>query len=319
MNSHYDRNAVFATLDLIVPYIRLYRGRTFVIKMGGAASSEPTALTRAIEQINVLCELGMRAVLVHGGGPQTTRLAEQLGLEATFIEGRRVTPPEMLEAAIMTLNGAVNTAVLSACRSIGLAAVGISGVDGALIRARLRPPVIKDLGRGPVSVDYGEVGDIVGVDGSVLERLMGTGFVPVVSPLAADDSGRVLNINADTVAARIAATLSAEKLIFLTDTPGILENAKDPASLISYVDLAGLDALEAHGILSGGMLPKVGAARAALAGGVKRVHIVGHNPAGNLLAEIFTNEGAGTLIVRDRAELQPAEKSGEMEKVEGPA
>ncbi len=308
MNSHYDRNAVLAALDLVLPYVRLYRGRVFVVKMGGAASSDPAALRRAVSQVSVLSELGMRVVLVHGGGPQTTRLAERLGVAATFVEGRRVTPPEMLEAAVMTLNGAVNTAVLSACRALGMPAVGLSGVDGALIRAVVRPPVTRDLGQGPVAVDYGEVGDITGVDASVLERLLAAGFVPVVSPLAADDTGRVLNINADTVAARLASALSAEKLVFLTDTPGILEDPRDPASLISYVDLKGLDELQVRGILSGGMLPKVGAARAALGAGVGRVHIVGHGTSGSLLAEIFTNEGAGTLIVRDRAELRPAEQ-----------
>ena len=307
MKMPYDRGAMIASLDLALPYIRLYRGRIFVIKIGGAASSDPDALSQALAQVHVLRELGMRPVLVHGGGPQTTRLAERLGIEARFVEGRRLTSPAMLDAVVMTLNGTVSTAILSVCRSIGMEAIGISGVDAAMIRARVRPPVRKEMEGGPVDVDFGEVGDIVDVDGSVLERILGAGFVPVVSPLAADDTGRVLNINADTVAARIAATLSAEKLIFLTDAPGILENAREPASLISYVDLAAVEDLERRGVLSGGMLPKVSAARSALEAGVRRVHIVGHKPAGSLLAEIFTNEGAGTLIVHDRTELQASE------------
>ena len=208
----------------------------------------------------------------------------------------------------MTVNGTVATAILAACRGAGLPALAVSGLAAGLVRARVRPPVVKDLGAGPVEVDYGEVGDIVSVDAAVLEKLMAAGLVPVVSPLAADDSGRVLNINADTVAAALASALEAEKLIFFTDAAGILEDRRDPGSLVSYLDLAGLDAMEARGALEGGMLPKITAARAALGGGVGRVHIVGVRAKAGLLVEVFTNDGAGTLIVRSIADLAPAEQ-----------
>ncbi|MCU0232065.1 MAG: acetylglutamate kinase, partial [Acidobacteria bacterium] len=153
------------------------------------------------------------------------------------------------------------------------------------------------------------VGDVMSVDGPALERLLDAGFVPVVSPLSADDSGAVLNVNADTVASAIACALGAEKLIFLTVVPGILEDRADPGSLISYIDLPGLLLLEGRGALDGGMLPKVNAARGAILGGVKRVHVVGFRQPQSLLVEVFTNEGAGTLVVRDRAELAPSEQA----------
>jgi acetylglutamate kinase len=305
MTHAYDRDAVLAALTRALPYVRLYRGRTFVVKFGGELSADADALRRAVLQVGTLCEFGIRVVVVHGGGPQATALAEKLGVAGRIVEGRRVTSPATLDAVVMAVNGAVNTAVLAACRAAGLPAIGISGIDAGLVRAAHRPPV-EVAGE---SVDFGEVGDVTGVDGSVCERLLGAGFVPVVSPLAADESGRVLNVNADTVAARIAAELAAEKLIFLTDAPGILEDRRDANSLVSYVDLAGLADLERRGALAGGMLPKVGAVRAALSGGVSRVHIVGHRSANALLAEVFTNEGAGTLIVRDTAELAPAEQA----------
>ncbi len=306
MTQTYDRDAGLAALTRALPYVRLYRGRTFVVKFGGELSADADALRRAVLQVGTLREFGIRVVVVHGGGPQATALAEKLGVAGRMVEGRRVTAPATLDAVVMAINGAVNTAVLAACRAARLPAIGLSGVDAGLVRATHRPPVQV----GGETVDFGEVGDIAGVDVAVLETLLAAGYVPVVSPLAADDGGRVLNVNADTVASRIAAELKAEKLIFLTDAPGILEDRRDPHSLVSYVDLAGLDALEGRGALAGGMLPKVGAVRAALGGGVGRVHIVGHHAANALLAEVFTNEGAGTLIVRDTAELLPAEQAG---------
>ncbi len=311
MTGAYDREATMAGLTRALPYIRLYKGRVFVIKLGGAVGSDAVVLRQIAEQVSVLREVGIRAVLVHGGGPQTTALAARLGIETRFVNGRRVTTPEALEAAVMTLNGSVSTSVLAACRAVHLPAVGVSGVDAGLLQARVRPPVEMDLGEGPVTVDFGEVGDLVSVDRSVLERLLAEGFVPVVSPISADDEGRVLNVNADTVAATIACALDAEKLIFLTETPGILEDRNDAHSMISCTDLAGLAAMEARGVLAGGMLPKVNSARAALAGGVRRVHIVGFRQKMSLLVEVFTNEGAGTLIVGDIAELPPTEQGCE--------
>lgn len=309
MNAPHDREATMGALLRALPYIRLYRGRVFVLKLGGEAVADAESLRKVVEQVGVLSELGVRLVVVHGGGPQTTALAERMGLTTRIVGGRRITTPETLEVAIMTMNGTVNTAVLAACRAAGIAAVGLSGVDAGLVRARRRPPVETIVDGRPTVVDYGEVGDVMSVDGPALERLLDDGFVPVVSPLSADEAGNVLNVNADTVASAIACALGAEKLIFLTAVPGILEDRADPGSLISYIDLPGLLLLEGRGALDGGMLPKVNAARGAILGGVKRVHIVGFRQPLSLLVEVFTNEGAGTLVVRDRAELSPGEQA----------
>ncbi|HEY3354746.1 MAG TPA: acetylglutamate kinase [Polyangia bacterium] len=309
MTGHFDRDQSMAALKRALPYIRLYRDRIFVVKIGGAIGGDRAAVREVIEQVSVLRELGVKVILVHGGGPQTTALGERLGLAATVVEGRRVTDPETLEVAVMTINGTVNTAILAVCRAANLPAVGLSGVDAGLVRATRRPPQVRDVNGEQVRVDYGLVGDIVAVDAAVLTRLLDAGLVPVVSPLSCDADGQVLNINADTVAATIAGETGAEKLILVTDTPGLLEDRQNPRSLISYTDVRGLGLLKERGAVEGGMLPKVEAALAAIARGVKRVHMVGYRRS-SLLVEVFTNEGAGTLIVKDAAELPAAEHGG---------
>jgi acetylglutamate kinase len=251
----------------------------------------------------VLHQVGIRVVLVHGGGTQSTELVRALGGEARFVEGRRVTDAKSLEVAAMVLNGSVNTRLLAVCRGVGLPAVGVSGVDGGLILARKRPPVRV----GDELVDYGLVGDVVAVDPQVLTDLMDAGYVPVVSPLSAAEDGTVLNINADTIASALAVALGAEKLLFLTGAPGILERPDDPGSLVSYTVLAGLRRLRDEGGLVAGMLPKTSAIEAAIHGGVRRVHILSHDLPDGLLAEVFTNEGVGTLVVEDVRALTPAE------------
>ena len=298
-----QRTAEAAALKHAVPYIRIFKGKTFVLKAGGGALERESTARDLIEQIEVLHQVGIRVVLVHGGGTQSTDLARALGAETRFVEGRRVTDAKALEVATMVLNGAVNTHLLAVCRSVGLPAVGVSGVDAGLIQARKRPPVQV----GGERVDFGFVGDIEGVDPKVLTDLMDAGYVPVVSPLSAAEDGTVLNINADTIASALAVALQAEKLLFLTGAPGILERADDPGSLVSYTDLAGLRRLKDEGGLLRGMLPKTSAIEAAIQGGVRRVHILSHDLPDGLLAEVFTNEGVGTLVVEDVRILSPAE------------
>jgi acetylglutamate kinase len=298
-----QRSAEAAALKHAVPYIRIFKGKTFVIKAGGGALEREETARALIEQIEVLHQVGIRVVLVHGGGAQSTELARALGAEARFVEGRRVTGAKDLEVAALVLNGAVNTRLLAVCRSVGLPAVGVSGVDAGLIQARKRPPV-RIAGE---TVDFGFVGDIAAVDPKVLTDLMDAGYVPVVSPLSAADDGTLLNINADTIAAALAVALGAEKLLFLTGAAGILERADDPRSLVSYTDLAGLARLKDEGGLLRGMLPKTSAIEAAIQGSVRRVHILSHDLPDGLLAEVFTNEGVGTLVVADVKALSPAE------------
>jgi acetylglutamate kinase len=298
-----QRSAEVAALKHAVPYLRLFRGKTFVVKAGGGAFERESTARAVVEQIEVLHQLGIRVVLVHGGGAQSSDLLRALGGEPRFVEGRRVTDEKALEVAAMVLNGSVNTRLLALCRALGLPAVGLSGVDGGLIQARRRAPVR----RGEESLDYGYVGDIVKVDPKPLVDLLNGGFVPVVSPLSADDQGHLLNINADTVASAIAVALGAAKLLFLTGAAGILEDAADPKSLVSYVDLEGLGRLRVQGSLTTGMLPKTSAIEAALLGGVGRVHILSQEIADGLLAEVFTNQGVGTMVVHDIDALSPDE------------
>lgn len=299
-----NRDIVVSALKHAAPYIRLFKGKVFVLKVGGEVFAD-TGDTRALmEQVGILHQVGIRVVLVHGGGPQSTSLAAKLGVDSKFVDGRRVTDGPSLDIATMVLNGLINTRILAACRDLEIPAVGISGLDAGLIRAHRRPPVERE---GGIPVDYGFVGDIDSVEADVLQKQLESGLMPVVSPLSCDSAGIVLNINADTVAAAIAAALNAEKLILTTATAGILEDVGDPHSLISYVDRAALEKLRKDGKLSEGMLPKADAIDAALANGVSRVHVISYKVANSLLLEVFTNEGTGTLVVNDIAALTPAE------------
>ncbi|HMB72297.1 MAG TPA: acetylglutamate kinase [Gammaproteobacteria bacterium] len=300
-----ERAIVVTALRHAAPYVRMYKGKTFVLKAGGEAFASDSATRSLIEQIAIFNQVGFRVVLVHGGGPQSSELAKQLGHEPQFVEGRRVTDEAALDIATMVLNGQINTRIVATCRAFGVPSIGVSGADGNLIRAVRRPPV--ELADG-TCVDYGFVGDIDAVDVSVLETQLADGFVPIVSSLSADDDGTLLNINADTVAAAIASKLSAEKLILATGAPGIMESLDDPRSLISYIDRAGLARLREAGRLSEGMLPKVAAIENALAGGVPRVHVISYSVPDSLLLEVFTNEGTGTLVVDSIEELSPQEQ-----------
>ncbi|MEE4164259.1 MAG: acetylglutamate kinase [Woeseiaceae bacterium] len=305
MSTSTERAIVVSALKHAAPYIRLYKRKVFVLKVGGEVFAEEARTRALMEQVGILHQVGIRVVLIHGGGPQSTELAKQLGVDTTFIEGRRVTDGASLDIATMVLNGQINTRVLAACRDLGVPAVGISGVDAGLIRAHKRPPVT----RGDAEpVDYGFVGDIDAVDADIVRKQLDNGLMPVISPLSCDESGTLLNINADTVAAAIAAELDAEKLILVTAAPGILEDASDPQSLISFLDRSDLDKLRETGKLADGMLPKAAAVDAALENGVSRVHIISWKVPDSLLLEVFTNEGTGTLVVNDTSLLTPAEQ-----------
>ena len=302
-----DQTLAIGALRRAAPYIRMYKGKTFVVKAGGGVFAHEESTRSLIEQIGILHYFGVRVVMVHGGGPQVTETAEALGVATRMVKGRRVTDAKAIDVSSMVLNGLINTRVLAMCRDFDINAVGVSGVDAGLVLAHRRPPVKQDDGE---TVDYGFVGDIDRIDGTVLSRLLDNGFMPVVSPLSADEHGTLLNINADTVAAAIGAALSAEKLVLCTGAPGILERLEDPGSLISYTDLRGLKRLKDEGRLLDGMLPKAKAIEDALRGGVRRVHVVSYKSPEGILGEVFTNEGTGTLIVEDIKALSPAEQQG---------
>jgi len=308
MTSKRDRAIVVSALKHAAPYIRLFKNKVFVIKVGGEVFADPALTNALVEQVGILHQVGIRTVLIHGGGPQSTELAKALGIDTKFIEGRRVTDSDSLSVATMILNGQVNTRILATCRDLQIPAVGISGVDAGLIRAHKRPPV-KDKDGG--SVDYGFVGDIDSVEADILRKQLDNGLMPVVSPLSCDESGTILNINADTVAAAIAAELDAEKLILVTGASGILEDINDPGSLISYIDRKHLEELKEKGILADGMLPKAAAIDAAIENGVQRVHVISYKLPDSILLEVFTNEGTGTLVVDDINALTPEEQGEE--------
>jgi acetylglutamate kinase len=303
-----DQTLAIHALKGAAPYIRMYKGKTFVVKAGGGVFADTSATRVLVEQIAILHHFGVRVVLVHGGGPQLTEVAAALGVPTRMVGGRRVTDEKSIDVTAMVLNGLINTRLLAICRELNIEAVGVSGVDAGLVRAHRRAPV--RVGGDGELVDFGFVGDIDAIDPAVLRKLLDSGLMPVVSPLSADESGTLLNINADTVAAAIGAALGAEKLILCTGVPGILGSLDDPGSLISYTDLRGLKRLREEGRLADGMLPKARAIEDAIRGGVRRVHVVSYKSPEGILGEVFTNEGTGTLIVADINALTPAETQG---------
>ena len=279
-------------------YTRLYRDQTFVVKLGGEVLADSKVLANVAIQVALLESLSIRVVLVHGGGPQASELSRRMGFEPEIVAGRRVTSPQALEVCKMVYAGQLNVDVLAALRGQSVRAVGLSGIDAGLVTARRRPPVtVRDDGGAERVVSFGEVGDIEGVDTALLDLLLPQGYVPVVASLAADRDGNVLNVNADTVAEALASAVKAKKLIFLTGAPGVLRDVTDPSSLVAFARPEDLESLLASGALLGGMRPKVEACLRAVAGGVRRTHIIDGRVADALLVEVFTGHGCGTMIV----------------------
>jgi len=307
MTNRSDPLVTVRALKSAAPYIRMYKGKVFILKASGGVFGNPDATRALMEQVAILHQVGIRVVIVHGGGEQLTGIQQSMGIETRMVAGRRVTDARSIEVTSMVLNGLVNTQILGICRELSINAVGVSGVDAGLIRAHKRPPVQVD----GETIDYGFVGDIDLVDAKVLQQLLEDGLMPVVSPVSCDDKGVLLNINADTVAAAIGAALNAEKLILVTGAPGIMESLEDPQSLVSYIDLAGLKKLKDQGSLKDGMLPKAKAIEDAIRGGVRRVHCISYKTPDSVLAEVFTNEGTGTLIVSDIKGLSAAEQGND--------
>ncbi|MFQ5597303.1 MAG: acetylglutamate kinase [Nitrospiria bacterium] len=268
-----------------LPYIQTFFGKTLVIKYGGAAMVDDTLKRRFAEDVVLMKYVGMHPIVVHGGGPQISGMMKRLGKEPQFIEGVRVTDPETMAIVEMVLGGAVNKEIVSLINQLGGKGVGLTGKDGALIRARkLRGKEDK----------IGQVGEVAAVDAQILRTLEEGRFIPVISPVAADENGRSYNINADLVAGSLAAALSAEKLIILTDVQGILDKDKN---LISTLSKKEVQCLIQEGVIAGGMLPKIEAALTAVTEGVRKSHIIDGRVPHALILEIFTNQGVGTEIV----------------------
>jgi acetylglutamate kinase len=277
-----------------MPYIRRFRGKTVVIKYGGNAMVDEVLKSGFARDIVLMKLVGINPVVVHGGGPQIGRLLEKIGKKSEFVEGMRVTDPETMDVVEMVLGGQVNKEIVSLITHHGGRAVGLTGKDGDLIRARKlhierNSPELD----APEIIDLGHVGEVDSVDPAVVDMLVGGDFIPVIAPIGVGDDGCSYNINADLVAGRMAEVLKAEKLILLTNTAGLLDRQE---KLLTGLNASDVDKLVADGTIHGGMLPKISCALSAVNSGVKAAHIIDGRVAHAVLVELFTDEGVGTLI-----------------------
>jgi acetylglutamate kinase len=289
-------------LDLLreaLPYIQRFQGQTFIVKLSGKATEDHENLSSLAEELALLHQVGIRICVVHGGGKQLSELASRLGVAQTIIEGRRVTDDATLEMAKMIFAGKINTDILAALRNRAIEAVGLSGVDGNIVHAERRPPKeILNRETGERSeIDFGHVGDVVQINSRLLTVLLDHGYLPVISSLGADAEGTVFNINADTIAAEIAAQLKAEKLILLSDVDGIYLREGEPDTKLSRLTADEAEAMIKDGTATGGMIPKLQSITTLLRRGVHSAHILSGTTRNALLSEIFTDSGTGTMIV----------------------
>ena len=271
-----------------LPYIRAYNGKIVVVKYGGNAMVNEGLKMQVMEDIVLLWLVGVKVVLVHGGGPEISELMERLGKEPVFVDGLRVTDKETVDIVQMVLAGKVNKSLVNLLESKGGRAMGISGIDGGLIEAEMKDPRL------------GYVGNITGINIDPVLDLLEKGYIPVISTVGCDREGNTYNINGDTAAARIAGALSAERLIMMTDIAGILRDKDDPMTLIPEITVSEAAELRAEGVISGGMIPKVECCLEAIRRGVENVIIMDGRIPHSILMEILTDEGAGTMVKGDR-------------------
>ena len=272
-----------------LPYIRRFAGSIVVVKYGGSAMSDPEIKNSTIKDIAMMKMIGMRPVVIHGGGPSISEMLGRLGKESTFVDGLRVTDTETAQIAEMVLSGTISKDLVQSLQRVGIDAVGINGKDGQTLLAR------KKLIDGK---DIGFVGEVVKVKTALLNSLIEQDFIPVVSPIGTDREGNTYNINADYAASAIAGALNAQKLVFLTDVEGILKDVEDPASRFSQLSLSEAEAYIADGTIKGGMIPKTECCIEGIKRGVQSVHILDGRIPHALLLEIFTNEGIGTMLTK---------------------
>jgi acetylglutamate kinase len=289
--SHISPRDKAEILSQALPYIRKYHGRTIVIKYGGNAMTEPALQQDFAEDVVLLKLVGLNPVVVHGGGPQIETALNKLGKKGTFIQGMRVTDQETMDVVEWVLGGEVQQDIVGLINAAGGKAVGLTGFDGGMIRARKLKMVDKD--DPSKEHDVGQVGDIVSIDPAVVKALQDDQFIPVVSPIGFGENNESYNINADVVAGKLAEVLKAEKLVMLTNTPGVLDKA---GNLLTDLTARQIDALFADGTLSGGMLPKIASALDAARAGVRAVHVIDGRVPHAMLLEILTDQAYGTMI-----------------------
>ena len=272
-------------LTQALPYIKRYTGKVVVVKYGGNAMINETLKQQVMEDIVLLWLIGVRIVLVHGGGPEINDLMDRLGKKPEFVNGLRVTDEETMDIVQMVLAGKVNKTLVNLLQLAGGRAIGLSGMDGHMISAKRH------------SEAHGFVGDVVRVDTQPILDVLEKGYIPVISTLGVDDEGGIYNINADTAAAEIAGALSAESMISMTDIAGLMRDPKDPTTLMPVVDISEVPALRREGVISGGMIPKVECCVEAIRRGVKKVFIIDGRVPHSIIIEMLTDEGIGTMFV----------------------
>lgn len=275
-------------LTAALPYIQKYYGKTVVVKYGGNAMINPELKQAVMSDIILLTLVGIRVVLIHGGGPEISGMLKKLGIESRFVNGLRYTDKETAEVVQMVLAGKTNKDLVSLVERCGGKAVGLCGIDGAMIKAK---PMEAEF-------DYGFVGDITGIDPKPINKVLEEGYIPVIATVGIDDDGQVYNINADTAAAEIAAALNAENIITLSDIPGLLKDVNDSESLISEIHIDQVPALIESGIISGGMIPKMKSCEKAVRSGVKKAVMIDGRIPHSILIEMFSDEGIGTLMTK---------------------
>lgn len=288
-----------AVLEEALPYIRRFHNRTVVVKYGGHAMSDDRLKESFAKNVCLLRYVGIRVVVVHGGGPQINRMLDRVGIKSTFNAGLRITDDETMDVVEMVLGGGVNQEIVGLICQHGGRAVGLSGKDDRFMRARRHEIVPAKNEKGEdILVDLGRVGDVEHVESALVEQLIGSGFIPVIAPIAVDGDGHALNVNADTAAAAVAGALRAAKLVLMTDVEGVLTREKE---LLRSLDAAEAERLISEGVITGGMIPKVRCALDAVQLGVEKVHILDGRRLHAILLEIFTDEGVGTEIRRASA------------------
>jgi len=285
-----------------LPYIKKFYGKTVVIKYGGNAMINPELKDAVLQDLVLMKFVGMNPVVVHGGGPEINNMLKRVNKEFSFVNGLRVTDSEVMEIVEMVLVGKVNKEIVSGIHVHGGKAMGLSGKDGALIRARKKKHFVFDDDGQKQEIDLGFVGEVVRIKASVINEVIDQGYIPVIAPIGVGENNETYNINADYVASKVAEALTADKLVLLTDTEGIWAGEENDRHLLSSLAVNQVDGLIRRGIISGGMIPKVECCVEAIESGVERVHIIDGRVAHSILLEIFTDSGIGTMIVKEAAD-----------------
>ncbi|ORU01320.1 Acetylglutamate kinase [Anaerovibrio sp. JC8] len=293
---HAEKKA--GTLIEALPYIQEFYGKTIVIKYGGNAMINEDLKQKVMEDVSLLKYVGMRPVIVHGGGPDITQFLKKVGKQSAFVSGLRVTDEETVEIAEMVLDGKVNSDIVNMLNHRGVKAVGLSGKDAGLIKAQKKLATVYDEAGQQENVDIGYVGQVASIDTSILDTLLNNGYIPVIAPIGVGEDGESYNINADYVAAEIAGALKAEKLLLLTDTEGVYKDFEDKDTFISTLTVAEAKEYIKSGIISGGMIPKIEACLKSIESGTNKVHIIDGRQPHSIILELLTSSGIGTQVIK---------------------